>query len=305
MSDSYPAHVSDLPREHLRHPMRWVSAAFVLAILLLIIRAFAAGQIDWAIVGEYFTGETILRGFRNTLVVSSISMVAGLVLGIIFAIMRLSNNPVTNLVAWLYVWIFRGTPLILQLLIWFNIALVFPRIHIPGLINVNTVEVVTPFVAACLGLAINEGAYMTEVVRAGIQSVDKGQGEAATALGMSPAMTLRRIILPQAMKLIIPPVGNSAIGMLKTSSLAAVISYSEPLNSAQQIYFVNGAVIELLFVCAIWYIAATTVLSGVQFLIERNLGDNKSTGGRAWPGFRTFFLTYVNRPRTQVVGEQV
>jgi polar amino acid transport system permease protein len=282
--------------------MRWVSAAIVLTFLLLIIRAFAVGQIDWDVVGEYFTGETIIRGFRNTLLISSISMVTGLMLGIIFAIMRLSKNPVTNVVAWLYVWIFRGTPLILQLLIWFNIALVFPTIHIPGLINVNTVEVVTPFVAACLGLAINEGAYMTEVVRAGIQSVDRGQGEAAMSLGMSPGMTLRRIILPQAMRLIIPPVGNSAIGMLKTSSLAAVISYSELLNSAQQIYFVNGAVIELLFVCAIWYIAATTVLSGIQFLIERNLGDNKSSSDRQ--GFRSFFMAFINRNRATVVGEQ-
>lgn len=305
MVDRQPALNTEYQIEKLRHPLRWVSGAIVLAALLLLVRAFAAGQIDWAVVGDYFTAETIRRGFRNTLMISALSMLLGMTLGVIFAVMRLSKNPVTNAVAWLYVWIFRGTPLILQLLIWFNIALVFPRIEIPGLIDARTVDVVTPFVAACLGLGINEGAYMTEIVRAGIQSVDKGQGEAAMSLGMSPAMTLRRIILPQAMRLIIPPVGNSAIGMLKTSSLAAVISYSELLNSAQQIYFVNGAVIELLFVCAIWYIAATTVLSGVQFLIERKLGEgnahapDRSAGGRSWLGSK------LGRAQSAVVAEQV
>ncbi|MCC6312716.1 MAG: amino acid ABC transporter permease [Thermomicrobiales bacterium] len=255
-----------------RHPLRWVSAVLVLAALATIVRAFAEGQIDWPVVGEFLTAPIILRGFANTLLISALAMTLGLTLGTIFAVMRHSGNPVTSGVAWLYVWLFRGTPLLLQLLIWFNIALVFPTITIPGLFHANTVEVVTPFVAALLGLGINEGAYMTEVVRAGINAVDRGQTEAAAALGMSHMQTLRRIVLPQAMRIIIPPVGNQAIGMLKFSSLAATISFSEMLNSAQQVYFVNGAVIELLFVCAVWYLLATTVLSIIQYFIERHFG---------------------------------
>lgn len=260
----------------LTHPGRWLAGAVVLAALALLVQAFAHGQIQWNVVGEFLTAGVIVRGFGVTLLISALAMMLGISLGTLFAIMRLSANPVTRFVAWLYVWIFRGTPVLLQLLIWFNIALVFPRIVIPGIFEGRTVDIVTPFVAALLGLGINEGAYMTEVVRGGINSVDHGQTEAANTLGMSRFQTLRRIILPQAMRLIVPVLGNSAIGMLKFSSLAAAISCTEMLNAAQQVYFVNGAVIELLFVCAVWYLAATTVLSIVQYFIEKRYGKGAS-----------------------------
>ncbi|RUX95698.1 MULTISPECIES: amino acid ABC transporter permease [unclassified Mesorhizobium] len=256
----------------LKHVGRWIGALVVVVALALLVQAFAYGQIHWATVGEFLTAGVIVRGFGNTLLISFFAMIIGVSLGTLFAIMRLSANPVTRFVAWLYVWVFRGTPVMLQLLIWFNIALVFPRLVIPGLYEARMVDVVTPFVAALLGLGINEGAYMTEVVRGGISSVDHGQTEAAKTLGMSRFQTLRRIILPQAMRLIIPVMGNSAIGMLKFSSLAAAISMGEMLNAAQQIYFINGAVIELLFVCGIWYLAGTTVLSIVQYYIEQHFG---------------------------------
>lgn len=256
----------------LKHVGRWVGALVVVAALALLVQAFAHGQIHWPIVGEFLTAGVIVRGFGNTLLISFFAMTIGVSLGTLFAIMRLSANPVTRFVAWLYVWVFRGTPVMLQLLIWFNIALVFPRLVIPGLYEARMVDVVTPFVAALLGLGINEGAYMTEVVRGGISSVDHGQTEAAKTIGMSRFQTLRRIILPQAMRLIIPVMGNSAIGMLKFSSLAAAISMGEMLNAAQQIYFINGAVIELLFVCGIWYLAGTTVLSIIQYYIEQHFG---------------------------------
>lgn len=256
----------------LKHVGRWIGALVVVLALALLVQAFAHGQIHWATVGEFLTAEVIVRGFGNTLLISFFAMIIGVLLGTLFAIMRLSANPVTRFVAWLYVWVFRGTPVMLQLLIWFNIALVFPRLVIPGLYEARMVDVVTPFVAALLGLGINEGAYMTEVVRGGISSVDHGQTEAAKTLGMSRFQTLRRIILPQAMRLIIPVMGNSAIGMLKFSSLAAAISMGEMLNAAQQIYFINGAVIELLFVCGIWYLAGTTVLSIIQYYIEQHFG---------------------------------
>ncbi len=272
----------------LKHPGRWIAGTIVLILLALLIKAFAEGQIHWDVVGKFLTAEVILRGFCNTLLMSLCAMLLGTFLGVLFAVMRLSPNPVTSFVAWLYVWVFRGTPVLLQLLIWFNIALIFPKISFPGFWEARTVDIVTPFVAALLGLGINEGAYMTEVVRGGISSVDHGQTEAANTLGMSRFQTLRRIILPQTMRLIVPAMGNSAIGMLKFTSLAAAISYTEMLNAAQQVYFVNGAVIELLFVCAVWYLLGTTVLNIVQYFIERHYGRGVARG----PSRATFRLPF-------------
>jgi polar amino acid transport system permease protein len=270
----------------LPHPWRYVSAGIVIAFLAFIVLSFAHAQIDWSVVKQYLTTETILIGLEHTVLISVLAMVLGLLLGVIFAIMRLSANPVTSAVAWLYVWLFRGTPVLLQLLLWFNLALVWPTLAIPGIYQDKTVHVITPFIAALLGLGVNEGAYLTEVVRAGVLSVDEGQWAAASTLGLSRLQTLRLIVLPQAMRVIIPPIGNESIGMLKFSSLASVISYSELLNQTQQIYFVNGAVIELLIVAAIWYLAATTVLTTIQYYVERYFGRGaqrvrpRSTGER-------------------------
>lgn len=270
---------SDLPVRRLRHPGRWIAGALVVLVLGLLLWAFAVGKIRWPIVGEFLTAPVILKGFGWTLLITLCALVLGIVLGFAFGMMRLSANPVLRFASWLYVWIFRGTPVLLQLLIWFNIALIFPRLYIPGLVDMKMVEAVTPFVAAVLGLGVNEGSYLTEVVRGGIGSVDRGQVEAANTLGMTPGQTMRRIVLPQTMRLILPVLGNSAVGMLKFSSLAATIAMTEMLNAAQRIYFINGAVIELLFVCAIWYLAGTTVLSIGQYYLERHFG--RSAGGRA------------------------
>lgn len=263
----------------LRHPGRWIAGAVVLVLLTFLFRSFAEGQIRWTIVGEFLAAPVILKGFGWTLLLTFVALALGIFLGFVFGIMRLSANPVLRFAAWLYVYVFRGTPVLLQLLIWFNIALVFPRFYIPGLIDAKMVEIVTPFVAAVLGLGVNEGSYLTEVVRGGIVSVERGQVEAAHTLGMTPVQTMRRIILPQTMRLILPVLGNSAIGMLKFTSLAATIAMPEMLNAAQRIYFINGAVIELLFVCAIWYLAGTTVMSIGQYYLERHFG--RSVGGRA------------------------
>jgi polar amino acid transport system permease protein len=272
LADVEQLHERRLKVRPLRHPLRFVSAGVVLLFLAFIVDSFAHAQIDWSVVKQFLTTETILIGLRNTLLISFLAMVLGLCLGVMFAVMRLSSNPVTSAVAWFYVWLFRGTPVLLQLLLWFNLALVWPTIAIPGIFHSRTVDVISPFVAALLGLGVNEGAYLTEVVRAGILSVDEGQWAAAATLGLSRFQTLRLIVLPQAMRVIIPPVGNEAIGMLKFSSLASVISYNELLNQTQQIYFVNGAVIELLIVAAVWYLAATTVLTTIQYYVERYFG---------------------------------
>jgi len=256
----------------LRHPFRILFALLVLAVLVFLGISFAHAQINWSVVKQYLTYGAIITGVEHTILISFLAMVLGLSLGVIFAVMRLSVNPVTSSVAWLYVWLFRGTPLLLQLLIWFNLALIWPSMGIPGLFHARTVTVISPFVAALLGLGVNEGAYLTEVVRAGILSVDEGQWTAAGALGMSRFQTLRLIVLPQAMRVIIPPVGNESIGMLKFSSLASVISYSELLNQAQQIYYVNADVMELLMVAAAWYVAITSILTTAQYYVERHFG---------------------------------
>ena len=258
----------------LRHvkPRHWgrLSAAFVLVVLLgLLVRAFANGKIDWGAVGHFLTWPTILAGLANTIVMSVAAMAIGVVLGVAAAIARTSRNPVLRSVSILYAWLFRGTPVILQLLLWFNLALVFPVIGIPGLWSARAVVVMTPFVAALLGLGINEGAYVSEIVRAGLISVATGQYEAAKSIGMPGGLALRRIILPQAMRVVVPPLGNQFIGLVKTTSLASVIEYAELLHNAENIYYSNAKVMELLFVAAFWYLVVVTGLSLGQARLER------------------------------------
>jgi polar amino acid transport system permease protein len=255
----------------IRHWGRWISAVVIVAVVALFVRAFATAAISWSTVRSYLTAGAIFSGFLHTVLLSALAMLLGLVLGLVFAIMRLSKNRVANAVAWLYVWLFRGTPVLLQLLLWFNLAIIFPTLSIPGIWHDRTINVVTPFVAALLGLGVNEGAYLTEAIRSGILSVDEGQEEAATALGLSRVQTLRHVVLPQALRVIIPPVGNESIGMLKTSSLAAVIAYPELLEAVQKVYFVNTRIIELLLVAATWYLVATSILTIGQYYLERRL----------------------------------
>lgn len=248
---------------------RWLTAAAIVLMLAAIGRAFANGQIEWSYVGRFLTVPVILHGIANTMVMAVLAMALGIVLGVVIAIMRLSSNPVLKSVAAGYTWLFRGTPLILQLLLWFNLALVFPTIGIPGLWSVSAVDVMTPFLSALLGLGINQGAYTSEVMRAGILSVDVGQYEAAQAIGMGRLRTLRRIILPQAMRMVTPPLSNEFIGMVKATSLASVIQYPELLHSAENIYYANSRVIELLIVASLWYLLVVSILTPLQMLLER------------------------------------
>ena len=251
-----------------RHFGRIIGAAIVCIALAAIVRAFAVGQIEWDYVAEFLTVPAILTGRVNTIVMAILAMVLGITLGVVFAVMRLSANPVLSNTAIGYIWFFRAVPALLQLLLWFNLALVFPTLGIPGLFSFKTVEVMTPFVAALLGLGIQQGAFTAEVVRAGLLSVDNGQYEAAQTLGMTRLQLLRRIIMPQAMRVIVPPIGNEFIGMVKLTSLASVIQFAEILHSAQNIYYANSRVIELLIVAAIWYLVVVTVLSLIQGRIE-------------------------------------
>ncbi len=266
----------------VRHPGRWV-AVVVLAVLaaMLLNTVLTNPGFRWDVVGRYIFSAPILNGLQNTLILTVLSMAIGIIGGIGLAVMRLSPNPVLTSVAGLYIWVFRGTPLIAQLLFWNFLAALYPQLSLgipfgPAFVVFDTNQLITQFAACLLGLGLNEAAYMAEIVRGGLLSVDEGQTEAAGALGMSRAQTLRRIVLPQAMRVIIPPTGNETISMLKTTSLVVVIGYFELLTSVQRIYSQNFQTIPLLIVGAAWYLALTSVLSVGQGFIERRYGRGSS-----------------------------
>lgn len=264
-----------------RHPWRAVAAIVVLALLgLLAYGAANAHQMHWGVTGHYLFNRAILLGVLRTLELTGAAMLVGLVLGVVFGVMRSSHNPVLSSVAWLYIWAFRGTPIILQLYLWFNLALIFPHIDIPGILHGTTVKIITPFLAALLGFGINEGAYMSEIIRGGLLSVPPGQTEAALSLGASHGWTTRRIVLPQALRVVLPAIGNDTIGMLKLTSLAAYISYTELFGTAESIYYSNSETIELLLVAGAWYLVASSVLSVVQYYVERKFGRGFQGGRR-------------------------
>lgn len=253
----------------VRHYGRWISAVVVAVLLGWLVYAFSQGKIIWATVGDKLFDPAVLSGLVNTIIISISAMALGLALGILFAVMRLSKNPVTSFVAWIYIWFFRGTPVYVQLLVWFSLPLIFQYINLGPIYKNETVDVMTPFMVALLGLGLNEGAYMAEIVRAGIQSVDEGQTEASHALGMTQTQTMRRVVLPQAMRVIIPPTGNEFINMLKTSSLVSAVQYTELLRASSNIGSTAGAVMEMFFVASIWYLALTSVFSVGQYYLER------------------------------------
>jgi polar amino acid transport system permease protein len=271
----------------VRHTGRWIAAAIVAIILVAIVRSIATNpNFQWSVVGDFLFDSRILDGLVLTLELTVVAMVIGIVLGVVLALMRLSPNVMLSGSSWVYIWLFRGTPVLVQIFIWYNISALFPSIDLgvpfgPSFIHIDANSLITPFVAGMLALGLNEGAYMSEIVRAGIISVDEGQTEAAQALGMTRLQTMRRIVLPQAMRVIIPPTGNETISMLKTTSLVSVIAASELLYSAQLIYSVNYKVIPLLLVASIWYLAVTSVLSVGQYYIERYYGRGSSRQAQA------------------------
>ncbi len=260
----------------------------VLLIAASIIRAIVANpRFQWHTVGQYLFDARILHGVTITLELTVLSMVIGIVLGIVAAVTRLSPNPLVSGLSWLYIWFFRGTPLLVQLLFWEFGGALFPKISLgipfgPSIIHPSYNGVITGFVAALLGFGLNEGAYMAEIVRAGIISVDEGQSEAAQSLGMGRLQIMRRIVLPQAMRVIIPPTGNETISMLKNTSLALVIgSVFELLFETQEIYAANYNTIPLLIVASLWYLAMTSVLYVFQYFIERRFGRGFSRAEQA------------------------
>ncbi|MBD8023248.1 amino acid ABC transporter permease [Microbacterium sp. Sa1CUA4] len=229
----------------------------------------------WDVVGEYIFSPKVLQGVGLTLILTVVAMILGCLIGLVLALMKISNSLLFNVAADGYIWLFRGTPLLVQLLFWYNLASFLPKLTLgipfgPQWLEFDTNTVITSLVAALLGLGLNEGAYMSEIIRAGIQSVDQGQSEAAAALGMSRRRAMRRIVLPQAMRVIVPPTGNQVISMLKGTSLVSIVAISELLYTVQVIYARTFETIPLLVVACIWYLILTTVLSIGQHYIERH-----------------------------------
>jgi polar amino acid transport system permease protein len=253
----------------VRHWGQWASAVVVVVLVAALIYSVAGNDnIQWRVVQQYLFDETVLEGLWVTVWLTAASMALGIALGIVVAVMRLSHNRVLSTVSWFYIWLFRGTPVLVQLLIWFNLALFFPRIGF-GPFSADTNQLIKPLIAALLALALNEAAYMAEVVRGGILSVDHGQYEAAAALGMSRGRTMRRIVLPQAMRVIIPPTGNETITMLKTTSLVLVVGAGDLLSRTSAIGARNFTTIEMLLVASFWYVVLTSVSSYGQYHLER------------------------------------
>lgn len=275
------SHVSeDMEYGKRQRPIEWISGGVIAFFVVVVSISLTTNEnYHWDIVFEYFVSDRILSGLGRTLHLTALSMAIGVVLGVVVALMRQSSSSIISTAAWAYIYFFRGTPVFVQLLFWGSISALYPTISLgvpfgPSFVEFSANSIITPYIAAVLGLGLNEGAYMAEIVRGGLKSVVRGQPEAASALGMKPSLTMRRIVLPQAMRIIIPPTGNQLIGMLKTSSLVAVLAYPELLYSAQLIYSVNYQTIPLLITASLWYLLVTSVLTAGQSLLERRFGKS-------------------------------
>lgn len=269
-----PAAIDAVP---LRHPWRWVGAGVIIVLLGLFLYGAATNPAyGWATYAKYLFDERILFGVWNTLQLTVYAMVLGVALGIVLSVMRLSPNPVFQAVAWVFLWIFRGTPVYVQLVFWGLLPTIYQNVQFgvpfgPSLFHLNLQSLSIPFLLAVIGLGLNEAAYMAEIIRAGITSVPEGQTEASTALGMSWGMTMRRTVLPQAMRVIIPPTGNELISMLKTTSLVTAVPYSYDLYSiaSREIAARTFEPVPMLLVAATWYLIVTSILMVGQYYLER------------------------------------
>ncbi|MER6069235.1 amino acid ABC transporter permease [Streptomyces sp. NPDC001852] len=258
-----PGHVPRIVPQ--RRYGQWTAAVVVLVLLGLAVTSVLRNRaFQWDVVAEYVTSGSILRGLWLTLWLTAVVMVLGFALGTLLAAFRLSANPVLRAVSWGYVWLFRSIPILVQLLLWFNIGALYPQV-----LGVRTVNLLTPVAVAIVGLTLHEAAFAAEVVRAGILSVDRGQIEAAQALGLSRSRRWWRIVLPQAMRSIVPPAGNMLVGTLKGTSIVSVIAVNDLLFSAQLIYHQTYQVIPLLMVATLWYAVVTSVLGLGQHYIEK------------------------------------
>jgi polar amino acid transport system permease protein len=260
----------------IRHPGRWAAVAGIAVLVAMAVSSVTTNpNWQWRFQWQYAFSAPVVHGVWTTLWLTVLSMVMGVVLGIMFAVMRLSPNPVVSGAAWVYVWVFRGTPILVQLVLWANLGSLYRQISLgipfgPEWFTFDTRNLVPNAVAALLGLGLNEAAYMAEIIRAGILSVDEGQGEAAAALGMSRLQTLRRVVLPQAMRVVVPPTGNETISMLKTTSLVSSVPYAELFFATTSIGSRTFQVFPMLITASLWYLSMTSVLMVGQYYLERH-----------------------------------
>lgn len=289
----------------LRHPWRWVLAAvLLLAFVSLAISLYENENIDHPTIQEFLFNPRILSGVVLTVVVTVLGMIISSVMAVVLAVMRLSNNPVMNSLAWLYVWVFRGTPLLIQIVFWGYLGLLYSQISIGvpftdfTIFQEDTNTLIPAFTAGVIAITTNQAAYSAEIVRAGMLSVDIGQHEAAYSVGMSPTYTLFKVVLPQAMRVIIPPMGNETISMLKNTSLLSVIAVLELYTVATQISSQNLRQVELLVVVSCWYLFLTSVLSVPQYYLERHYGRGTARALPPTPIGRLRALLSGSRPAT-------
>ena len=290
---------TDLKAVPVRHPGRWVATAVIAVLMAMLVKSFVSnGRYGWSYVRKYGFTKPILHGVAVTLELTVTAMAIGIVGGIVLAVMRLSPNPVLSSVSWVYLWLFRGTPVLVQILLWYNLSYLYPHLSLgipfgPTFVTADTNNVISPLTAGILALGLNEAAYMAEIVRAGILSVDAGQSDAAAALGMGRGLVMRRIVLPQAMRVIVPPTGNETISMLKTTSLVSTIAVAELLQHTQAIINLNYATVPLFIMASLWYLAMTSVLTIGQYYVERHYRRGSGFGdlggglpGRLWHSIR-------------------
>jgi polar amino acid transport system permease protein len=277
-----------------RHPLRWVASLVLLVLAAQLVHLLVTNDnFEWGVVGRYFNASIIGQGIATTLELTVIAMAVGVVGGVLLAVGRLSENRLLRSTCGLYVWFFRGIPVLVQLVFWYNLSALLPRVSFgvpfgPEFVSGETNHLITPLFAAILGLGLNEAAYMAEIIRGGLLAVDPGQTEAAQALGMSDARMFRRIVLPQAMRFIVPPTGSQVINMLKATSLVSVIALADLLYTVQSIYNRTFQTIPLLIVACLWYLLITSVLYVGQSFIERHYARGATRN--APQGFWDFVL---------------
>jgi len=294
----------------LRHPAQWVATAVLLVFAAMFIHSlFANPNYQWSVVSHYFFSRVILSGVLLTIELTVIGMSISVVIGIVCAVMRLSTNRLLVGASVTYIWFFRACPLMVQLIFWFNLGVLYPRLGLgipfgPQFMTFSANSLITTMMAAILGLSLYEGAYMAEIVRGGILAIEAGQAEAAQSLGMPRSLTLRRIILPQAMRVIIPPTGNELIGMLKNTALVSVIALAELLYAAQSIYMRTYQEIPLLIVVIIWYLVIVSVLSVGQYYLERHYGRGHQVhGSGGFVGYATVLRRFFTFGHPDVPGQ--
>jgi polar amino acid transport system permease protein len=282
-----------------RHPGRWVATAAVAVLLAMVVNSLVTNpRWEWGVVGAYLTEESIVRGVLTTIELTAITAVVGFALGTVLALMRLSRSPLLRAVSWGYTWVFRSVPLILQLLLWYNLAYLYQHLDLgipfgPSFVSVPTLSLIDKFGAAILGLGLHQAAYSAEIVRAGILSVDAGQHEAAASLGIPRRRQTTRIVLPQAMRTIVPTAVNEVIGLFKGTSIVYVLALGELFYTVSVIYGRTQRVLPMLVVAAIWYIVLTTVVTVVQYYVERHYARG---------AVRTLPPTPLQRVRSELTG---